>query len=212
MMFFFFIFNPYRLHLSTTLLKETIIIFLLTLIFEFSFRIKLLPLGLIFIWRFASLFYLTLLLPKRLYLVIWFLLLGFACFNFEYVHEFAKNQDMADMQFRDFDLVPAFKEYGFNGTLLRMFAWPLFALSGFYFIISPSVFFFPLVVGSIASLFVTYSCVSRLKFFNWFQIFTVLSCFAYFATGFTTYLRYVYPIISLLPLIFIYRDANFKNE
>ena len=58
--------NPYRVHLSTTLLKETLIIFLLILIVSSSNTARVLPIVGMFILRIASPLYLIVLMPRRL--------------------------------------------------------------------------------------------------------------------------------------------------
>lgn len=208
--FMIFLFSPYRMHLSTTMLKDTIILLLLTCIF--SMRNKWLPIGFICMWRLASIFYLINLLSRKLLIFTMFFGLIATYLSFDFIFEYAAKQDEADMQFRDFDLVPAFKEYGFIGTLLRISLWPLIALTGAYAVISPSVFFFPLAMGSICSLILSCFIFSRFSLFTHAQIFLGMALFAFFATGFTTFIRYVYPLISVLPLILLYHETNFKKS
>ncbi len=208
--FMIFIFSPYRMHLSTTMLKDTIILLFLACIF--GLRNKWLPVAFIFMWRLASIFYLINLLSRKLLILIIFCGLVATYFSFDFILEYAFKQDEADMQFRDFDLVPAFKEYGFVGTLLRMSLWPVIALTGAYAVISPSVFFFPLAIGSISALILSCFIVSRFSFFSCVQIFLSMALFAFFATGFTTFIRYVYPLISVLPLILLYHETNFRKS
>jgi hypothetical protein len=208
--FILFLFSPYRMHLSTTMLKDTIIILLLTCIF--SLRNKWLPIIFLFIWRLAAIFYFINLLSRRLLIFTLFFGLIATYFSFDFIFEYAAKQDEADMQFRDFDLVPAFKEYGIIGTLLRISLWPVIALTGAYAVISPSLFFFPLAIGSISSLILSLFIVSRFNFFSYLQIFLGMALFAFFATGFTTFIRYVYPLISVFPLILLYHETNFKRS
>lgn len=206
--FIIFLFSPYRLHLSTTVLKDTIIILLLTCIF--ALKSKWLPIGLIFIWRAASIFYFVSLFSRKIFLLSIFFALLFTFFNFGLVLEYAEKIDGENMNFRDFDNIPSFKEYEFIGTLLRMLLWPVLAFTGSYAVISPSVFFFPLAMGSIASLVLSYFVSSKINFLVLGQILLGMSFFAFFATGFTTYLRYVYPFISIFPLILLYHENRFN--
>ncbi len=208
--FIIFLFSPYRMHLSTTILKDTIIFLLLSCIF--SLRNKLLPIVFLCMWRLASIFYLINLFSRRLLICTVFFGLIATYFSFDFIFEYAVKLDEADMQFRDFDVVPAFKEYGFGGTLLRMLLWPVIALTGAYAVISPSVFFFPLAIGSISSFMLSLIIVSRFNFFSYAQIFLGMAFFAFFATGFTTFLRYVYPLIAVFPLILLYHENNFKRS
>jgi hypothetical protein len=207
--FILFLFSPYRLHLSTTILKDTIIILLLTCIF--ALKNKWLPLSLIVIWRAASIFYLISLISRKIFLFTIFFGLLIAYLNFDWILEYAEKQDEADMQFRDFDVIPSFKEYEFTGTVLRMLLWPILALTGSYAVVSPSTFFFPLATGSIASLVLSYFVTTKINFFLLGQILLGMAFFAFFATGFTTYLRYVYPLISIFPLILLNNQYNFKK-
>lgn len=207
--FVIFLFSPYRMHLSTTMLKDTIIFLFLTCIF--SLRNKLLPVAFIFMWRLASIFYLINLLSRKLLIFTIFFGLVATYLSFDFILEYGLKRDEADMQFRDFDLVPAFKDYGFIGTLLRMSLWPMIALTGAFVVISPSFFFFPLAIGSVSALILSCFVVTRFSLFSCVQIFLGMALFAFFATGFTTFLRYVYPLISVLPLILLYHEASFKK-
>ena len=208
--FFVFVFNPYRLHLSTTILKDTIIILFLT--FLLLCRGRLLSLFLLFCWRVGVLLYLLILVPRKWFYWIFIPLALLVAVNHAYIVEYARNQDLADMQFRDFDLVPAFKEFGFLGTIMRMLMWPFFALTGVFAIVSPSIFFYPLAIGSLSSLVLCLFVVKHGGFLVWIQIIISMSLFAFFATGFTTYIRYVYPVISLLPLFVMFHIQKNGHE
>lgn len=209
LVFILFLFSPYRLHLSTTMLKDTIVILLLTC--SFVVKNKWLPLTLLLTWRAAAIFYLINLLTRKIFIFAVFMGLLVLTVNFDFVSQYAAGHDQANMQFRDFDTVPPFKEYEFVGILLRMLLWPIFALTGFYALISPSIFFFPLAIGSIASLTLYCLISKKFNFFSLGQILFTMALFAFFATGFTSYIRYVYPIISIIPIILLYHEYKIKK-
>jgi len=115
------------------------------------------------------------------------------------------------MTFRDFDKVPTFNEFGFFGILLRAAIWPFFVLTGVYLFISPSVAFFPLALGSFL---VQIWCKFFLKK-SGMLIQVYASCFAIalFVNGFTSYLRYTFPLILIIPILIMnrLRSENSRN-
>jgi hypothetical protein len=197
-----YLFNPYKLHLSTTLLKDSAIIFFLILALFIKFNL----IGIFFgvLYRNAFLFYLIYIkLLRRFYiyvficvLILYFYATGFSLDTFNY-------HLSGGMTFRDFDLIPNFTQFGsLVGGILRMVVWPLITISGLFFLISPTLAYFPLFIGSI-SLVLVYGKIG-IKIRDLAPFIILLSFFALIVPGYTTYYRYVFPVIALLPYIYLH--------
>jgi hypothetical protein len=191
--------NPYRLHLSTTLLKDTLIIFCVA--WTYSSRIKFVPLLLMMITRVVSILYIIPLLVPRLFyffMVIFFLLIFV---EFSPLIEFLIKSSENEMTFRDFDSMPTFQNFGLMGSFLRGIIWAPLTFSGLFVLLSPSIMFVPVSFGIFVTLFSVY------KLEGYFPIsisyFALMVTFGVLVTGFTSYLRYIYPILCLYPLIMI---------
>jgi hypothetical protein len=196
-----YLFNPYKMHLSVTLLKDSSIIFALVLSLFTNYKI----IGILFggLYRNAFLFYLII-HPKlkKYYLffmcitvLIYLSSVGFTAGAFE-------EHISSDMTFRDFDMVPNFIQYGTGGAFLRALLWPVFVISGGYFIISPTLAYFPLFLGSFLLILILIQLKINLK--NYFPFLILFSFFAIIVPGFTTYYRYIFPLLSVLPYILIF--------
>ena len=205
-----YLFNPYKLHLSTTLLKDSAIIFFLIL----TIFTKLSLLGVLLggTYRNAFAFYLILHSKFRRYyfyvfigvVSLYFYMTGFSVDSFS-------EQLTADMTFRDFDLVPNFTSFGaIYGSLLRMVLWPLITISGLFFFISPTASYFPLFIGAV-SLILVYLKM-KIKISEFMPFFLVMSFFAIIVPGYTTYFRYVFPLIALMPYIIILNNKSFIHD
>jgi hypothetical protein len=197
--------NPYRVHLSTTLLKETLIIFLLILIVSSTNSARVLPIVGMFILRIASPLYLIVLMSKRL------LFYGFlaVCLITVFYWDAALGRiiefNVQEMRLRDFDTIPTFQEYGLWGAFLRGIVWSLLAVSGLFALVSPAPAYVPLAVGSIMTLIFLKKATGSFKIP--LQLLVVTSLFGVMVTGFTAYIRYIYPVLIAWPLI-----ALMKND
>ena len=197
--------NQYRVHLSTTLLKETLIIFLLILIVSSTNSARVLPIVGMFILRIASPLYLTVLMSKRL------LFYGFlaVCLITVFYWDAALGRiiefNVQEMRLRDFDTIPTFQEYGLWGAFLRGIVWSLLAVSGLFALVSPAPAYVPLAVGSIMTLIFLKKATGSFKIP--LQLLVVTSLFGVMVTGFTAYIRYIYPVLIAWPLI-----ALMKND
>ena len=197
--------NPYRVHLSTTLLKETLIIFLLILIVSSTNTARVFPIVGMFILRIASPLYLIVLIPRR------WLFYGFlaVCLITAFYWDAALGRILEfneqEMRLRDFDTIPTFQEYGFLGAILRGIVWSLFAVSGLFALVSPAPAYVPLAVGSIMTLVFLKKATGSFKIP--LQLLVVTSLFGVMVTGFTAYIRYIYPVLIAWPLI-----ALMKND
>ncbi len=206
-LFLVFLLNPYRLHLATTVLKDTLIIFCLALILtQRAWWAWVLPL---LMWRVAALFYLSTVLPKRWLIVAGLAVLVFLAINFPLILSLAdQSADSNGMQFRSYDLVYNFAELGVLGTVLRMLVWPLLSLSGVFVFFSSGWLFVPVALGALVSLVLAVLLTRRFSPWPWLAVYASMAAFAFFASGFTTYIRYVYPLIGLLPLAVGFFDRN----
>ena len=151
----FFCFLPYKLHLSVSVLKETLLIFLLSIYVIFPGKISLIisfffgtPLRSSF-----GMYYLVLVdfnknFFKKNYLII--LLLVCACIilfikqvylsNFEGIFEYIESRNLASMGGREFDKVPKFNEFGLIGSIIRMLIWPILFLTGGFAFFADNIF------------------------------------------------------------------------
>jgi hypothetical protein len=197
--------NPYRVHLSTTLLKETLIIFLLILIVSSTNTARAIPIAGMFILRIASPLYLIVLMPRR------FLFYGFLGVSlltaFYWDAALGRILDFNDqeMRLRDFDTIPTFQEYGFLGAISRGIVWSLLAVSGLFALVSLAPAYVPLAMGSLLTLIFLKKATGSFKIP--LRLLVVTSLFGIMVTGFTAYIRYIYPLLIAWPLI-----ALIKND
>jgi len=198
------LFNPYRMHLSTTLLKETAIIFLIVFFLYFGRRI--IPFLVILfsatLIRLAAILYFISALPVRYFRLSFFIGLLSLPFIFDLLIMRLDESNTVNLHSRDFDTIPTFQEYGYFGSLLRAIVWPFISLTGLFVLKSPALPMFMVAIGSIFNIIYA----SKLQFFSWYALFLVfctLGIFAIIAPGFTSYIRYVYPLLSIWPLFII---------
>ncbi len=199
---------PYRLHLSVQVLKDTLIIFFLAIMTS-NLKWKYIALLPLLLLRVFSICYIIPLLPIRYLKIITVcvlvILLAFPNDILLYLDE--KND--VSMTFREFDRVPTFSEFGLMGVFIRTLIWPIFSLTGVYLILSPNVAFFPVALGTFFTQYWSKICLKK-----WgisFGIFISLAVIASVINGFTSYLRYTFPIIVVIPQLMIrYQRWNIK--
>lgn len=191
--------NPYRLHLSTTLLKDTLIIFLMVLVAKNGFKRGIIFIPLLFVVRVASLLYTFIFLKRRYLFTIFALALLLIMVSPQLVIERLMEFNEAEMQLREFDRIPTFQEYGLVGIAMRGILWPILAVSGLFVVISPALAFFPVAIGSLLNQVYCYMAVNKFSFP--ITIFSSMALFGLLVTGFTAYIRYVYPLLVILPII-----------
>jgi hypothetical protein len=193
------LFMPYRLHLAVHVLKDTLIIFFLLNLLSTN---KIIRLGSIFFvagLRLFSFMYMSIFLNKKYFYIGAFFAVIVAIYSSQEIIDLIERTNEVDMAFRDFDLVPSFTAYGVLGTLLRAIVWPFLAFTGAYLFLSPSVAFFPLALGSMAICTITWWSYRKLAINM--QAFIVFGLVAILTTGFTTYIRYCFPLLILVPLL-----------
>lgn len=198
------LFNPYRLHLSTTLLKDTLIIFLLVWSVQ-SYSKSTLGFFVMPLFRAAGVLYYSLFINKRLYRAgVAFLMLAFLM-----LPDFFVNQieifNANEMQFREFDTIPTFQEYGLLGSFLRALTWPLLFCTGLFAVLSPSLPYIMVALGIWLTLIYIYYTNTKLSDFG--RIYLILFAFGIMVTGYSSYIRYVYPLVVVMPLL---RSRNEK--
>ena len=203
------ILNPYRLHLATTMLKDTLIIFL-ALISLMGFRNWILSFMAMPFLRVIGVFYYGVLLPRAIFAVgVFCAICIFFIFNERVVGlmlEFNANQ----MQFREFDSVPSFQDSGLIGIAIRYVVWPILALTASFSLFGLSVPFLAVAMGVVMFNIYTFSLVGR-SIFTW-KIFLLMGVFAILVTGYGSYIRYVYPFLVMAPLIVISQSKSRLRE
>lgn len=196
--------NPYRIHLSTTMLKDSLIIFLMILLIDSKFVTRAFSFVGMVVLRVASPVYLVMLIPRRL--IFYFILAGLVLVAIYWdvavgrILEFNEQE----MQLRDFDKIPTFQEFGFFGSLLRGVFWSFLSFSGVFALVSPAPAFFPVAIGSVMTLIFLKKVTGSFKIPM--QLFIATSLFGVMVTGYTAYIRYIYPILVAWPLVAILKN------
>lgn len=207
----FLLLNPYRIHLATTLLKDTTVIFLLTLTFYYFSKSKSIGLFIyfhLFIIRIASALYLFILIPLRYWK---YLLLPIFILTYLYPDILIDRLDASNevsLKNRDFDNMPTFQEYGYLGSLLRAILWPFFALTGSFVFLTPAPALMMVALGSYLNMLYTWKAARITPLVLY--VYLPMSIFAILAPGFISYIRYVYPLVALSPLIALIHNKRFK--
>jgi len=159
-------------------------------------------------WRVAALFYLSTVLPKRWLIAAGLAVVALLAVKLPVVFEFAQSVNNTNMRFRGYDEVPNFADWGLTGTVLRMLIWPLMSVTGVFVFFSSSWLFVPVALGAFVSLAFAVVLAQRFNPWPWLAVYASMAAFAFFSSGFTTYIRYVYPLIGLLPLAVGFFDRN----
>ena len=135
---------------------------------------------------------------KRYY---YYFLIAILAYNFDqfiWVFDYATTVNLVT---RSFDNIPTFQEYGFYGNFLRFIFWPLITITGLFAFISPHILFFFVFVGVIFNLFYMFLVQKNLNLDLTLKVFLVLGAIALIVPGYTTYIRYVYPVLVIWPLL-----------
>lgn len=191
--------NPYRLHLATTALKDTMILMLV--VFMALSRRRVIPWIVPFLLalRVASAFYLVIKLKKnQLIQLLLLAIIGSLVFANE-LGDRLLEFNAAEMQFREFDKIPVFRDLGLFGTLARAVTWPALAITGTFAIVSPALAFFPVAIGSITNQLYCRLATGRLAMP--LPVIVPMAIIAALVTGYTAYIRYAYPLLAVLPIV-----------
>lgn len=193
--------NPYRLHLSTTMLKDTIIIFFAVALIAAPPLIKIPAFLSMFFLRVASPIYLIAITPRKYIKYLFFgVLIATIVFWDSTIARLLEFNDQ-EMKLREFDKIPTFQEYGIIGSLLRAITWSALAFTGIFALISPALAFFPVAAGSLMTLLFLKRTTGH--FTIPIQLMIATSIFGIMVTGFTAYIRYIYPLLVIWPMIAI---------
>ena len=193
------LFMPYRLHLAVHVLKDTLIIFCLINLLSTNKATLLVSGFLMAGLRLFSFAYMSLFIKKKYFYIGAFCVGIVAIYSSQEIIGRIESINEVDMAFREFDLVPNFTTYGIFGTLIRAFVWPILAFTGAYVLLSPSIAFAPLAIGSMATCIITWWAYKKLAI-N-LQALIIFGLIAVLTTGFTTYIRYCFPLLILVPLL-----------
>jgi len=197
------IFDPYRAHLSTHVLKDTFIIFcLFFLCFSKNFIIASLLAVLGIFIRFSFFIYAPLLFCiKKISIknVIFITIVISITINpiINLIVPWAAGGQDADMSFRYFDLVPNFMDYA-DGELIRTIVWPVIRITGAAALFSPVYLLF--VCQSFALIYIVFVNRAYLKFIHLIFIFP-LAVLAYSTTGYNSFLRYTQPAVTIFSIL-----------
>ena len=147
--FLIVILSPYRAHLAVHVLKDTIIIFLLTsFVFSKTFSSKLLFLiSNLYVRIFSLIYYIYILNKNKINFISYtliFSILIFLIFQFPIIFDFISERNTIDMGGRSFDQIINFSEFGPSGVLLRAIVWPLIFVTGIFLFMSPNLLYIPI--------------------------------------------------------------------
>lgn len=214
------LFLPYKLHLTVNVLKDSLIISVLTLLVlypNFINAIMCLVIGTSI--RYAFPIYLIALINRKIFnknnlillLIILVSLLFFFYNNFLHdleinkLIELLKQRQFADMGGRDFDKIPNFQSLNIiTASILKFLIWPVLFLTGGFVFFSDSYLFFILGFEIL---------IIQLIFF-WSQKKIIFSVSLLFTMGiislwvntYSSFFRYCYPVFYMTVLtIFFYR-------
>lgn len=194
-----FLLNPYRLHLSVHVLKDTIIFFLLVLPFTKIFYCY--PISILFSQR--SILYIPAYFDykKNIYtLCILIIIIYYHFLGFTTPWNWILNNINTNFNFNHYDNVPNFTYLNpIFGAFLRALVWPFLFLSGGFFILSPAPLFTPLLIGQLTAQLLCFRLFH--KPLMSLGSYLVLAFFALNINGFTTYYRYAMPILLIVPMI-----------
>jgi hypothetical protein len=199
LMLMLLILNPYRIHLSTTMLKESLIIFLLTAAIFFRKKISLFLLFTLLGTLIRSIFPVYAFMAikgNRYYYLILIIVLAYNFDQFLWVFDYSTTVNLVT---RSFDIIPTFQEYGVYGNLLRSAVWPFITITGLFALISPDILFFLVSIGIVFSLIYVSLLQKKVKFD--LNIILILGAVALIVPGYTTYIRYVFPVLVVWPLL-----------
>jgi hypothetical protein len=195
------VFDPYRAHLAIHVLKETFIILSLVVALNRAF------LGFMCATcfrLFSIIYFIPLFRIKSLVIAALLLAIYFSFGETPLLEHFLSGGN-DDMNFRDFDRIPTFNEFGLAGDVARGVLWPILLGSGAFSLISPTFWFLPISVTMLAISLFWVGCRFPLSFY--IRILAGIGIFAFLAPGFTSFIRYSYPLILVVPLLLADRKS-----
>lgn len=193
--------NPYRLHLSTTALKDTMILMFVVLLAVNRRRFMGGIFPFLMALRVASIFYFVIKLKRQHLFALLALAMVLSLVFANALGDRLLDFNSADMQLREFDKIPNFRALGLAGTLARALTWPVLATTGAFAILSPAFAFFPVAIGSVTNQI--YCRMVTGRFAIPLAIIVPMAIIGALVTGYTAYIRYVYPLLAVLPIVAI---------
>ena len=227
--------DPFRLHLASHILKETFLIFLMTLIIVSNLKIiKIIYIYFLDIFRPNSwiyiLIYLTFSNMKKiidlkyiriifLLLIISFLILvvfnkpNLVIFFDQQINFYVNKMEhfyYKQMPLRSYDNISQFKEFGFPiGFILKNISWPLMLISGtFIFFVSSLIFKILGIIIFINNLIIY--IISKKTFIS-FGLIIILILISIYTSSYTSMFRYSY-IAIYSSIIYFFLNLNLDRK
>ena len=206
-LFFLIVFNPYRTHLSVHVLKDTLIIFGMVYFFTSSRIYSWLFLLLSYSVSIRTIIYLVSVFNKRNLIFITIPIIFFLLMQSEgFLHSILSTENQVDMTFREFDKVPNFFEFGIFGAIARAIIWPFLYLTGIFVLLSPTIMYLPIAISSFFLQFWHMKQYGGMALY--FQVYLAMAILAFMVSGFTSFIRYSLPLVTILPILVIKNNTT----
>lgn len=203
--------NPYRLHLSTTMLKESIIILFVVIVLN---KNKFSPFWaiILLLFRKVSPVYHASILPRNYFIALIFVIVVVFLLYPEILTERLDAANEVDLKARDFDNIPTFQNLGNLGAIFRGILWPILAITGAFALISPAFAFIAVAIGCVMNIAYTLLTSKRLPLNP--RTLSAIGVIAVLAPAYTSFLRYAYPLIVSSPIVetITFREKNRKSN
>jgi hypothetical protein len=210
-LFLLVIFNPYRTHLSVHVLKDTLIIFGMVYFFTSNRIYSWIFLLLSYSVSQRMVIYLMALINKRNLIILMVPMVFFISIQSEgFLSSVLSTRDQVDMTFRDFDKIPNFFELGTLGAIIRAIVWPFLYLTGVFFLLSPTIMYLPIAIGSFFLQFWHFKQYGKPTLY--FQVYLAMGILAFMVSGFTSFIRYTLPLLTILPILIIKKNMIYHEK
>jgi hypothetical protein len=194
------IFDPYRAHLSVHVLKDTLIMFFLVLVFFTSnILLNFFFIFMGFMFRLGFFIYLPIIFLssfKKIFLILFFIIF---ILNKDIIFLGLSSGQEINMAFRFFDIIPNFVDIRYPwGEILRAIFWSFIRLTGLAFVFHPIyfLFFFQAIAGIYLIFYDSHHIKKKL-----FISLIILASLAVVTTGYNSYLRWTQPLMTVLPIL-----------
>jgi hypothetical protein len=210
-LFLLVIFNPYRTHLSVHVLKDTLIIFGMVYFLTSNRVYSWIFLLLSYSVSHRTVIYLIAMLNKKNLIILIIPMVFFILMQSEgFLPSVLSTTGQVDMTFRDFDKVPNFFEFGVLGAIIRAIVWPFLYLTGVFFLLSPTIMYLPIAVGSFFLQFWHFKQYGKPALY--FQVYLTMGIMAFLVSGFTSFIRYTLPLLTILPILIIKKNMIYHEK
>ena len=210
-LFLLVIFNPYRIHLSVHVLKDTLIIF--GMVYFFTSNKIYSWIFLLFSYSVSqrAVIYLVAILNKKNLIIVMIPVVFFILIQSEgFLSSILSAEGQVNMAFRNFDKVPNFFELGVLGAIIRAVVWPFLYLTGIFFLLSPAIMYLPIAIGSFFLQFWHFKQYGKPALY--FQVYLAMSILAFMVSGFTSFIRYTLPLLTILPILIIKKNMIYHEK